>query len=149
LGSRDLACSSLRRLTTWVVKRRNELQAKSREPKPKRSDDAEGEGDRGQKRKRSIGALPLLTSVSLTLSIIRALGLGFAGLSLQLITALNNLGILNGKLNNEALLLVPVFGILGRRLSPANPSPSARMMLRVRETEVRRGSAPILVVGKL
>ncbi|KAJ5483582.1 hypothetical protein N7530_002828 [Penicillium desertorum] len=36
-----------------VVKRRNELQAKSREPKPKRSDDAEGEGDRGQKRKRS------------------------------------------------------------------------------------------------
>lgn len=63
----------------------------------------------------SIGALPLLTSVSLTLSIIRALGLGFAGLSLQLITALNNLGILNGKLNNEALLLVPVFGILGRR----------------------------------
>lgn len=36
-----------------VVKRRNELQAKSREPKPKRSDDAEGDGDRSQKRKRS------------------------------------------------------------------------------------------------
>ncbi|KGO75121.1 Nucleotide-binding, alpha-beta plait [Penicillium italicum] len=36
-----------------VVKRRNELQAKSREPRPKRSDDAEGDGERGQKRKRS------------------------------------------------------------------------------------------------
>lgn len=35
-----------------VVKRRNELQAKSREPRPKRSDDAE-DGERGQKRKRS------------------------------------------------------------------------------------------------
>ncbi|CAI7641502.1 unnamed protein product [Penicillium glandicola] len=37
-----------------VVKRRNELQAKSREPRPKRSDDAEDDGDRkDRKRKRS------------------------------------------------------------------------------------------------
>ncbi|KAJ5787372.1 hypothetical protein N7457_002362 [Penicillium paradoxum] len=38
-----------------VVKRRNELQAKSREPRPKRSDDAEDGDKHGQKRKRSDG----------------------------------------------------------------------------------------------